>query len=218
MISDLVRARPLNHKSLITNHKSLIINGLGPFGDYGREPLVELICGSASSGERMIAAFHDFQRDARLHCANRLSQLGRRTEGVALALHDQHRNADRSEVRSAQLFRLSWWVKRIAEREYAGHLVCLRRKVGGDSTAHRLAAEEQRVWCARRLPGKRDDPPKAIFQNRRSVRHSSLLLHVREVERPGVDAGLCKLSRNACDEGMTLAGPCAVGKNDADVL
>lgn len=124
---------------------------------------MELIRGPASSGERVVASFDDFQCDARVHRANRLSQFGRRAEGVALALDDQHRNADRSEVRGAQLLRLSWWVKRIAEREYTGHLVCLSRKVGGDSPSHGLAADKQCAWCARGLPGKRDDPPKAIF-------------------------------------------------------
>src|SRR5262245_10221968 len=166
----------------------------------------------------MIAAFDDFQSDARLHCNNSLSQLGRRAESVAFALHDQHRNADRSEVRGAQLLRLSWWVKRIAEREYTGHRLFLSRKVGGDSPSHRLAADKQRIWCARGLPSKCDDPPKAIFQHWRSVRRSSLLLHVREVERPYVHTGVCELSRNAGNEGMALAGPGAMGENDADVL
>ncbi len=147
-----------------------------------------------------------------------LSQLGRRAKPVALPLHDQHRNADRSEVRGAQLLRLSWWMKRIAEREYAGHRVSLSRKVGGDSPSHRLATEKQCICYARGLPGKRDDLPKAIFQNWCSVGRSSLLLHVRKVECPYVDADLCKLSRNAGNEGMALAGPRPVGKDDADVV
>jgi hypothetical protein len=121
-------------------------------------------------------------------------------------------------MHGAQLVRLSWWVKRIAECEDAGHLVSLSRKVGGDSPSHGLAADEQRVWRARGLPRKGDDPPKAIFQNRRSVGRSSLLLHVREVECPYVDAGFGKPSRNAGNEGMALAGPRPVGKDDADVL
>ena len=62
-----------------------------------------------------------------------------------------------------------------------------------------------------------DDLAKAIFQDWRSVGRSSLLLHVGEVECPYVDAGLCKPARNAGDEGMTLAGPGPVGKDDADV-
>ena len=179
---------------------------------------MELIRGPASSGERVVAAFDDFECDARLHCTNRLFQFGRRAERVALALHDQHRNADRSEMRGAQLVWLSWWVKRIAERKYAGHLLSLSRKVGGDSPSHGLPADEQCVWCARGLPRKCDDLPKASFQHRRSVGRSSFLLHVREVECPYVDAGLCKLSRNAGNEGMALAGPRPVGKDDADVF
>jgi hypothetical protein len=88
----------------------------------------------------------------------------------------------------------------------------------GDSPAHRFAADKQRIWCARGLLGKRNDPPKAIFQDWRSVRRSSFLLHIRKVERPHVKARGGKLSRNAGNERMTLAGPRAMGKDDADVL
>jgi hypothetical protein len=165
----------------------------------------------------VIAAFDDFHCEGRLRCSDRLCQLGRRAEGVAFALHNQQGNADRSEVGGTQLIGLSWWVKGIAEREHTGHRLFSSRKVGRDSPSHRFAADEQRVGCARRVLSKRNDPPEAIFQHGRSVRRSPLLLHVREVERPYVDAGLCKLSRNAGYERMKLAGTRAVGKDDTDV-
>jgi hypothetical protein len=79
--------------------------------------------------------------------------------------------------------------------------------LSGNSPAHRLAADEERVtrgWHG--LPDGFNCGPIARFENRSSVGQSPLLFRVREIEGHDVYAERCDRLRERCHEGAVLAG------------
>ena len=64
-------------------------------------------------------------------------------ERISGALNEERANADRGEVRIAQLFGLVRRMERITEEQESIELVALRRQVRRHAAAHRLATDDE---------------------------------------------------------------------------
>jgi hypothetical protein len=130
-------------------------------------------------------------------------------ELVALALEEQHRHADLGQMGAALDRRPAGGVQRKAEEHQAAldRERCLGGGERGHSSAHRLAAGEQRQ--VRRRRGRRGDRgAHGRKQDRARVRSPAARLQVRKLVAEGGDSDLSERRTHRPHEPMAHARPC----------
>src|SRR5262245_30272477 len=98
------------------------------------------------------------------------------------------------------LFRLSWWMKRIPQKDKATHVWNIAGNVGRHPPAHRLAADDESFRLILRR-GFRNHRPITRLQFRLWVWYFPLLFHVIEVEFDCEESAACELSLEVVHEG-----------------
>src|SRR5205085_690665 len=94
-----------------------------------------------------------------------------RAEGVLAALDDQHRSLDVGKMPVTTLVGLAGRMQRISEEHKSSDRKCRIRRadVSGDTSTHRLAADEERaLWASRMNRG--DHRAIARVEDRASIR------------------------------------------------
>ena len=146
-------------------------------------------------------------------CLHDRPQLVGRAEGVARALHEQHRKFDLRQMLRAQVFRLAGRMQRIAEKHQAAHVARTDgRDLRGDAPAHRFAADRELV--ARVRTQALDHGPIAGFELAVRIGNAAALFRVGEIERDGIDPARGKPGREAYHEIASLAGAGAVREDE----
>src|ERR1700732_4070540 len=108
-------------------------------------------------------------------------------------------------------------MKRIAEEdEPLGVRSARGSNLGGDSSAHRFAANDQRAAADLFVPNSLDHGPETHFEGLIRVRNAPGLLRVQKIEREDVMSARCKPARKSRHEITVLIGASSVPQNHRD--
>src|ERR1700720_4003882 len=108
-------------------------------------------------------------------------------------------------------------MKRIAEEDEPFDARSARGcNLGGDSSAHRFAANNQRAAAELFVPNSLDHGPETRFEGLIRVRNAPALLRIQKIERDDVNSAPCKPGRKSRHEFTILIGASSVPQNHRD--
>src|ERR1700730_2974008 len=108
-------------------------------------------------------------------------------------------------------------MKRIAEEDEAFDVgSACGSNLGGDSSAQRFAANDQRAAADLFVPDSLDHGPKTRFEGLIRIRNAPALLRIQKIERDDVNSARCKPGRKSRHEITILIGASTVPKNHRD--
>src|SRR3984893_14117136 len=167
--------------------------------------------------EGVVPTFHDVKIGGSFQLLDDRPQLVRRSERVTRTLNEQHRNCDIRQMLRTKLVCSTRGMKRIAEEDEPFDVGSARgSNLGGDSAAHRFAANDQRAAADLFLPDSLDHDPETNVEGLIRVRNAPALLCVQKSERDDVNSARCEPGHKSRHEITTLIGASSVPQNHRD--